>query len=296
MAFPLGRHGISLLESSGPLTWSAYTRGSKMLHLKSPRGWAGLPCIWPVVDTLPCHLHLWPPSHRTCAFGHKRDCGRAHVQLYAVWTAMLANPVWYHPSHPGPSLCTPKVLTWRVQEAKMCQATRLAVTHTFHSQGISELEGSLKDHFHSPYLTEKGIQRHQITLPGSWHSWATRGGSGAQASSSLSRSTLAGAGWRWPSQHSTQCGPSTCLRSPGAHWGGRFRAPLQDCISIQEGWVSATCIWNRLPGQLTPQMCEHCWRRPYWFSFDPILPLFNRKLNCEHASLALIALCFFFSC
>lgn len=58
MAFPLGRHGISLLESSGPLTWSAYTHGSKMLHLKSPRGWAGLPRIWSVVDTLPCHLHL----------------------------------------------------------------------------------------------------------------------------------------------------------------------------------------------------------------------------------------------
>ena len=89
-----------------------------MLHLKSPRGWAGLPRICSAVDTLLRHLHLWPPSHRTCAFGHKRDCGRGRVQFYEVLTAMLANPVWYHPSRPGPSLCVPKVLPWRVHEAK----------------------------------------------------------------------------------------------------------------------------------------------------------------------------------
>lgn len=204
MVFPWAVIGGAVFRAGVPLTWSTCAHGS----LSSPRARTGLPgicagCWAPSVSPAP----LTSLSRGMCLWPQGRPWQRMCPVPWGFNNVMLPNPVWRHPSRPGTSMCIPKVLTSRVHEAKMYWAPRLTIRSTFHSHSISELEGTLRDHFQSPHLTEKGHPETSDDLARrSWHFWAARVRTWAQASSSSSRSSCPAAGRGRLSQHLVHCG------------------------------------------------------------------------------------------
>lgn len=158
MVFPWAVIGGAFFRAGVPLTWSTRAHGrSKVLSLSSPRARTGLPgicvgCWAPSVSPAP----LTSLSRGMCLWPQGGPWQRMCLVPWGFNNVMLPNAVWRHPSRPGASMCIPKVLTSRVHEAEMYWATRLTIISTFHSHSISELEGTLRDHFQSPHLTEKG--------------------------------------------------------------------------------------------------------------------------------------------